>query len=759
MATPALNIPIRVTGDDDFKRKMNETNSLVAHTTRTVAAGVIRMNASWLASQGAAGAAALAFGRVLGFLGPIALGVTAVVDAFKLMNYATELAKKRIEEFNAVADQANKSGFSTSFFQRITKSGGEARDKINELTDALKRFNDASAPKLGGSDIQRRIDELSKAGNLSGNSGVSALAMASNAEDRFRAMVSLINQMMDAGERGAALNLAGTAFGPEITDALRTNAGYLDDMLKRADAMSKTQIISEDDLGRAIELKERMEGAQKVLAEKWKPIQDDLAQLGMNYHASWVGITETLAEAVGYATQLYSALKQVPDWFSNKIGNADIWKSLTDATAAMGLNSDPASMGLSPIGSVSQEEATAKLRTALQNRANVSRNMREVSDVQSAVRGDTSKNPAGKGAATESANAFDRASEALTKHTAKMEADARAVGLGSGALEELRAKAQLMAAAQQAGIPISDAMRAKIDALAASARSAGEALAKAKIDSSIEFNSRTAMLSPDDAAIAERLKPMFGNDVTAAMGSAEAAAMRFNGALKQVSTSISGSLESGLLDLVTGTKSVGDAFRDMGQLVIREIERMIIKLLVVQPLMRALGGMGGGLMGGMGGGLLGGMGGGLGSLGGLGLSLLGTGGLFADGGQVKGPGTGRSDSIVARVSNGEFVVNAESTKRFLPVLHAINADRIPKFADGGLISAYGAGGSSPIAANSNSVMNVAPNINIKVEGGSRGPQADEALAKSIGKQVESSMREVVAREIRTQLRPGGILKR
>ncbi|MGN6311753.1 MAG: hypothetical protein ACTHNN_19610 [Xanthobacteraceae bacterium] len=721
---------------------MNETSSLVAHTTRTVAASVIKMNASWLASQGAAGAAALAFGRVLGFLGPIALGVTAVVDAFKLMAYATELAKKRIEEFNAVADKANKSGFSTEFFQRITKSGGEARDKINELTEALKRFNNASAPKLGGSDIQRRIDELREAGNLSGNGGVGALTLANNAEERFRAMVQLINQMMNAGERLAALDLANRAFGPQITEALRADAGYLDDMLKRADAMSKAKIISEDDLGRAIELKERMEAAEKVLAEKWKPIQDDLAKLGMNYHASWVGITETLAEAVGYATQLYSALKQVPDWFANRIGNADIWKSMTDATAAMGLNSDPASMGISPIGSVSQEEATAKLRSALQNRANVSRSMREASDVQSAVRGDTSKNPDVKKPASEAADAFDRASESLTKHTARMQADAQAVGLGSGALEELRAKAQLMAAAQQAGIPITDAMRAKIDALAASARSAGEALAKAKIDSSIQFESRTALLAPEDAAIAERLKPLFGNDVPAALASSQAAAMRFNGALKQVSTSISGGLESGLLDIVSGTKSVGEAFSDMGQLVIREIERMIIKLLVVGPLMKAISGIGGGLLGGA----TGGLGGGLLS------GLLG----FADGGQVRGPGGPRDDRIPIMASNGEFVIRADATARHLPLLHAINQNKIPRFADGGLVSAYGAGGTSPIASNDNRTS-FAPTINVKVEGGSKGPLADEALAKQIGAQVEASMRTMMAKELRTQMRPGGIL--
>jgi hypothetical protein len=321
--TPQLNIPIRVTGTDDFKRKMNETSALVRATTLTVTKQVIAMNAGWLASQGAAGAATLAFGRVLGVLGPIALGVTAVTDAFKLMGYAVDLAKKQIADFNDIADKANASGFSTEFFQRITKSGGEARDKINELSAALVHFNEASAPKLGGSDLQQRLDALSKAGNLSGNTGLAAFGSANDAEARLRAIISLINQAMQSGERLAALDLAQRAFGPQITAALRADSGYLNDMLARADALSKTKIVSEEDLGRAVELKERMEAAQKVLSEKWKPVQDDLARLGVNYHESWVSITEDLAAAVGYATDLYQALKQVPDWFANRIGGVN----------------------------------------------------------------------------------------------------------------------------------------------------------------------------------------------------------------------------------------------------------------------------------------------------------------------------------------------------------------------------------------------------------------------------------------------------
>ena len=60
-------------------------------------------------------------------------------------------------------------------------------------------------------------------------------------------------------------------------------------------------------------------------------------------------------------------------------------------------------------------------------------------------------------------------------------------------------------------------------------------------------------------------------------------------------------------------------------------------------------------------------------------------GPYANGGLVRGPGTGRSDSVKARVSNGEFIVNAASTAKNLPLLHSING-----YADGGLVGSLAA---------------------------------------------------------------------
>ena len=58
----------------------------------------------------------------------------------------------------------------------------------------------------------------------------------------------------------------------------------------------------------------------------------------------------------------------------------------------------------------------------------------------------------------------------------------------------------------------------------------------------------------------------------------------------------------------------------------------------------------------------------------------------AQGGMITGPGGPTSDSIPAFLSNGEFVVNARSTRLFQPLLAAINEYGIntPAFAAGGL---------------------------------------------------------------------------
>ena len=59
---------------------------------------------------------------------------------------------------------------------------------------------------------------------------------------------------------------------------------------------------------------------------------------------------------------------------------------------------------------------------------------------------------------------------------------------------------------------------------------------------------------------------------------------------------------------------------------------------------------------------------------------------FATGGVVGGSGSGTSDSVSARLSRGESVINANSTRMYRPLLSAINeAGGGRRFADGGIV--------------------------------------------------------------------------
>jgi tape measure domain-containing protein len=137
-------------------------------------------------------------------------------------------------------------------------------------------------------------------------------------------------------------------------------------------------------------------------------------------------------------------------------------------------------------------------------------------------------------------------------------------------------------------------------------------------------------------------------------------------------------------------------------------------------------------------------------------SLLGGGGgftglgIFADGGMVRGPGTGRSDSIPARLSNGEFVVNARATARNRGLLEAINSGRA--FADGGLVTPSPAPVMAPppvISPRAGVAATFAPSITVNVDGGDDPQGTGQAAARAVQAAVQAEMAK--------SLRPGGLL--
>lgn len=77
-------------------------------------------------------------------------------------------------------------------------------------------------------------------------------------------------------------------------------------------------------------------------------------------------------------------------------------------------------------------------------------------------------------------------------------------------------------------------------------------------------------------------------------------------------------------------------------------------------------------------------------------------GLFAKGGLIEGPGTGTSDSILARVSRGEFVATADTVKKFgVEFFERLNEGFIdlsvlPRYAAGGMVGSAPARDPAPV---------------------------------------------------------------
>lgn len=118
-------------------------------------------------------------------------------------------------------------------------------------------------------------------------------------------------------------------------------------------------------------------------------------------------------------------------------------------------------------------------------------------------------------------------------------------------------------------------------------------------------------------------------------------------------------LEDGLAGLIDGTESVGSAFKKMATSIIADLVRIQIQKAIVNAIPGVSGIFG--------------------------FSKGGEVQSHATGGLISGPGTGTSDDILSWLSNGEFVMTAEATRRYLPMLKAMNDNHLPAFATGGLV--------------------------------------------------------------------------
>ncbi|EGP03063.1 tail length tape measure protein [Pasteurella multocida subsp. multocida str. Anand1_goat] len=118
-------------------------------------------------------------------------------------------------------------------------------------------------------------------------------------------------------------------------------------------------------------------------------------------------------------------------------------------------------------------------------------------------------------------------------------------------------------------------------------------------------------------------------------------------------------IQSSLMGLAQGTMTLRDAIKNLALTIVNSMAQIAAQQLAMQATSAI-----GGLFGAVGGTV-----------------------TAATGGYITGPGTGTSDSIPARLSNGEYVIRAASVSRYgVDFLHAINRGQLRKYSTGGLVS-------------------------------------------------------------------------
>ncbi|MBN6080081.1 tape measure protein [Aggregatibacter actinomycetemcomitans] len=119
-------------------------------------------------------------------------------------------------------------------------------------------------------------------------------------------------------------------------------------------------------------------------------------------------------------------------------------------------------------------------------------------------------------------------------------------------------------------------------------------------------------------------------------------------------------IQTSLVGLANGTMTLKDAIKNLATTILNAIAQIAAQQLALQA-SSAIGGLFG--------------------------SAAGAAVTAATGGYIRGPGTGTSDSIPARLSDGEYVVKAASVAHYgVGFLHAINRRQLRSFSDGGPVS-------------------------------------------------------------------------
>lgn len=652
-------------------------------------------------NRGAQGTSKLAdlFGQVgkLGEMKDLAIGIAAAVAGFKGLEMVVgafvsqaKQAQAELAELVKIGTGADNAQVGTSFFQAWTEQAKALSLEVSDVQGMLSNALNATAVQIGEGDAKKaasnsvvgsRIEQEVAARNLTQDQA-NTYFNAGTQEEKIRAVLNLLDQLMAKNEMLAAFDLGGKMFGPTFEAQMRNGVNMMEKMRQALDK-PPADIIPPDVIQRAQQLNDRVNEIDQKFRDGLAPIKQDILRMDQQSLSMMLDMEDVLANMAVKAGDLYKWFKGVADQISGIMdsGFMKAWQSLNDIGNSSFFKD--AAGWMDQHGLINHDMATgapefpgARPLTVHPTPPDVSKDKSHTLPSLNTGAGDTSQ------------DAVESFIAGLEKSAAALKAETDAYNLNNTekAIAINLAKAQAEAAENNQTVSPEEVQRIR--------------------------DASTAI-----ATLTEKKKEL------------DAAKERTKGLEDMVGTD--------LISLFKGAASGADGFRQALNNIVQSLEELALKaLLLGEGPLAGLFGSGGVASGGAAGGIIG---------------MLFKGMGFATGGEIRGEGTGTSDSIPAMLSNGEFVVKADAAKKFLPLLHAINGG-VPHFATGGMVGGGSSIGSFPGGSQS---ITVAPTINLHAQGGTEAQNAD--LAKQMSDHVEAAMRRVVVSELQQQMRVGNML--
>lgn len=606
MPAPALSIPVRA-NLDAFKQQMNETSSLARTAARKVTQQFLDMN-----KEMAGGAASAAFSGMASSALKLTGQIALVIGAAKLMGDAIGAARDQIAKMVEIADKAASTDLSPEFWQSWMNGAKGAERQIELFEAALTHAFQALKPVLNPdwsvwddgltkmSAVERAMREMRELFTTDQDfSGFTLFRNSQNQDQKIIAVLTYMKQLQDIGQGIAALDLGEKLFGAAFIDRIRTGQESIDGLLNNMKIKSEDAFSSKT-VERAKQIDDELKNAWRTLSQNLHPSLEALDNVVLSIKSGWVRIVELMAKAAELTNKIRPTNGPGPNSLVSAI-DADEQTRLRNRLNDPGLTQIQRSGLEDQLRAVQARIAQAEANDVPMAPVDFSHGGTSAVPLPKRRPDDAPEPPKQPGASN--VDRLETSVDVIEKRAAGLQKEAEAYDLGTAARERAKIEAQLMTVAMQANAAagkgenvVTEEQRQRINEVADAYAKAAQEMEKAKVASQIKFGQQTAFMSQEDVQIAQQLRGLYP-DVATALNSVEASAMRTNEALRGISSVASQQLTTGLADILDGTKSVSDGFRDMSRAIVRALEEALIKMLIVQPIMRSMQSLSGGIGG------------------------------------------------------------------------------------------------------------------------------------------------------------------